>query len=241
MECSFQGNEFRDGDKNTQYFHHKASQCKKQNTIHGLLDENGVWKKGKQCYFSKLFSSDNQSEMEEALTGLACCVTTEMNTSLTILPSGEEVREVIFAMLPNKAPGIDGSHALFFQKFWHMLGVEVISFIQSWWGVEGGGIYLSVLNKTCIVLIPKRANPRSMKDFNLIILCNVLYKILSKTLGNRLKFILPAIISQNQKAFVPRQLITDNALVAVEIFHAMEREISNREGLCALKLDMSKA
>lgn len=40
-------NEIRDGDKNTMYFYHKASQRKRHNTIHGLLDENGVWKKGR--------------------------------------------------------------------------------------------------------------------------------------------------------------------------------------------------
>ncbi|XP_021742799.1 uncharacterized protein LOC110708884 [Chenopodium quinoa] len=41
-------NELRDGDKNTKYFHHKASQRKKRNAILGLFDEHGDWKNSKQ-------------------------------------------------------------------------------------------------------------------------------------------------------------------------------------------------
>lgn len=35
--------ELKDGDKNTQYFHHKASQTKKRNYIKGLVDTNSEW------------------------------------------------------------------------------------------------------------------------------------------------------------------------------------------------------
>ena len=91
------------------------------------------------------------------------------------------------------------------------------------------------------MLIPKCDNPTSMKDFRPIRLCNVVYKILSKTLANQLKGLLPTVISPNQSAFVPRWLMTDNALVAFEIFHAMKRRDIRGDGVCALKLDMSKA
>jgi hypothetical protein len=69
----------------------------------------------------------------------------------------------------------------------------------------------------------------------------VLYKIISKCLVNRLRPILGDIISENQSAFVPRRLITDNALLAFECLHFMEHGAKAQDPYCAYKLDLSKA
>jgi hypothetical protein len=97
------------------------------------------------------------------------------------------------------------------------------------------------LNATYIALIPKLKNPTKVTDYRLISLCNVLYKLISKVLANRLKKVLPHIISPKQSAFIPGRLIIDNILVAFEAMHTMDRRMKGREGFMALKLDMSKA
>ena len=68
----------------------------------------------------------------------------------------------------------------------------------------------------------------------------MLYKIFSKVLANRLKTILPHIISENQSTFTKEWLISDNK-VTFESLHCMQNHISIKDGFMAFKLDMGKA
>jgi hypothetical protein len=137
-----------------------------------------------------------------------------------------------------KAPGLDGMHSIFYKKLWDMVGDKVTEEVLA---VLNGGPMPEGWNDTCVVLIPNNSNPESMKDLRPISLCNVVYKLISKILANRLKIILDEIIPPNQSAFVPGRLITDNILLAYECTHFVKNKMSGREGYAAVKLDMSKA
>lgn len=76
---------------------------------------------------------------------------------------------------------------------------------------EGGN--LTLLNHTYIALIPKVHKPRKVTDYRPISLCNVIYRIIAKTMANRLKQILNDIISPTQSTFVPNRLITNNIIL----------------------------
>ena len=156
-------NDLRDGDKNTTYFHQKASQRKHYNAISGLFDDNNIWRDKEEdleelvsSYLSTLFSTESTTNLEQALEGLGTPVTEEMNTMLNTEPTSEEIKNALFQMHPNKAPGPDGMHALFFQKFWHIVGNDIIVFVRNWWR---GSVGLKEVNKTCVVLISECAHP----------------------------------------------------------------------------------
>ena len=141
-------------------------------------------------------------------------------------------------MGPTKAPRPDGMNALFYQKFWHIVGDDVIVTVLNF---LNNGTMLLEINYTYIVLIPKIKTPERISNYRPISLCNVIYKIISKMLANRLKLILPRLISSNQSAFVLGKLITDNVLVAYETLHSMHCRQTGKKESIALKLDISKA
>ena len=97
------------------------------------------------------------------------------------------------------------------------------------------------INRTHIALIPKIKSPESISEYRPISLCSVIYQLVSKVLTNRLKNILPLVISENQSAFQVGRVITDNSLVAFETLHYMKHHLTGRLDFMALKLDMSKA
>ncbi|KAA3474993.1 reverse transcriptase [Gossypium australe] len=103
------------------------------------------------------------------------------------------------------------------------------------------GSSLDEINRTLVVLILKTATPKNLKNFRPISLCTVIYKIIAKTIANRLKMVLEECIDDSQSAFVPGRLITDNVLLAYEVLHSLKNKRTGRKCFMALKLDMSKA
>ena len=165
-------------------------------------------------------------------------VTKDMNRSLSEKFTEDEVKVVLNQMAPLKSPGPDGMPPLFFQYYWDLVGKDITTYVLSF---LNSASLPENLNHTFITLIPKVKNPKLVFDFRPISLCNVLYKIFSKVLANRLKKILPHIITEHQSAFTKDWLILDNILVAFEWLHCLQNHKSFKGGFMALKLDMSKA
>jgi hypothetical protein len=140
------------------------------------------------------------------------------------------VEQALFQMSPNKAPGPDGFTAGFFQKHWTLVKDSVTNAVL---GFLNGGDMSEVVTQTVLVLISKVANPQELTQFRPISLCNVLYKICSKSLANRLRTILDDIISEEQSAFVPGCLITDNVLISYECIHYLRKK-KGKSGACAV-------
>lgn len=162
----------------------------------------------------------------------------KMNTQLVRRFEAAGVDLALSQMGPLKSPGPDGFAVCFYQQSWGLVRDEVCNAFLSF---LNGGAFDNSINKTFIALIPKVKNPSCITEYRPISLCNVLYKLIAKVLANRMKNVLPIIISQTQSAFIPGRLITDNILIAFEAFHFIDVRINGRQGFMALKLDMSKA
>jgi hypothetical protein len=105
----------------------------------------------------------------------------------------KEVRAALFMMGANKAPGPDGLSAGFYQHHWEVLGLAVTNAALNF---LNGGELPERVNRTTIVLIPKVNVPQEMKQFQPISLCNVIYKICSKFLANRMRGFLDEIVPE---------------------------------------------
>lgn len=148
----------------------------------------------------------------------------------------EEIREVLFHMPSNKSPGPDGFTPGFFKTSWSVIAKDFTVAVQSFFSK---GFLPKGLNSTILALIPKKDSATEMKDYRPISCCNVLYKIISKIIANRLKATLPQCISPNQPAFIKDRLLVENLLLATEIVKDYHRDdISPR---CAMKIDIAKA
>jgi hypothetical protein len=117
--------------------------------------------------------------------------------------------------------------AIFYKRFWGTVGDTVVKEVLH---VLQGGSIPEGWNETIVVLIPKIQNPDRLKDLRPISLCNVVYKLISKVIANRLKIILGEIFSPNQSAFVPGRLISDNSILAYEMSHFTRRK--RKERMC---------
>ena len=100
------------GDCNTKYFHSKASERRKKNTIVGLGDENGIWCDNIESivavavsYFEKLYTTSLPSCISEVTDTIPTRVTNKMNRTLIKEFTMEEVVAALQQMHPTKAPG----------------------------------------------------------------------------------------------------------------------------------------
>lgn len=137
-----------------------------------------------------------------------------------------------------KSLGLDDFNPSFNQKCWHIVSEEVTSIALKF---LNKGVFNKCINYTYIFLIPKICCPVNVSDFRPISLYNVIYKLVSKVLVNRLKQVLHEIISTTQSAFMPGRLITDNIIVAYEVLHSMKTRQRGKKGTMAIKLDILKA
>jgi hypothetical protein len=147
------------GDRNTSFFHAQASERKRKNTIKKLKGEDGVEVEGEEGlkalvtnYFSSLFTPMAGVDVERVLETVTPRVTNQMNALLTAEYTEDEIKRALDDMGDLKAPGADGMPAIFYKRFWGIVGDTVVKEVLH---VLRGGSISEGWNETIVVLIPK--------------------------------------------------------------------------------------
>lgn len=147
-----------------------------------------------------------------------------------------EIKAALWSIANHKSPGLDGFSSGFYKSAWSVVGDFVIAAVKEFFETRK---LLKQVNSTALVLIPKIDQPRSMKEYRPLACCNVLFKIITKIMANRLREVMPSIISAYQGAFVEKRSLNHNVFLCQELLHKYGRVgLSPR---CMIKVDIQKA
>jgi len=233
----------REGDRNTRYFHHATIIRKHTNRIRALYSDQAGWieeeddiRRELMQYFVARWTVPSTTYSTVSSFPPRNYVSSIQNSLLLNQVIEDEVKSALWSLAEDKAPGPNGFPPFFFRAYWDILWDDMVAAIQLFFNTA---TMSPNWKHTYIVLIPKQPDPSQTSHFRPINLCNILYKVCAKLLANRMKSILPQLISLEQGAFIGGRSISDNILLAQEFMHDLHRA-SQRHSLMAIKLDMER-
>ncbi|KAJ9536532.1 hypothetical protein OSB04_un000284 [Centaurea solstitialis] len=236
-------NWLRDGDHNTKFFHNVVKERKSRNFIRSIADANGRFVHDEDV--GTLFVEHFRNFLgiidplvDPTLPNGFFQTTLDFSDSLYMIRpiTDEEIKWAMFHIGNDKAPGSDGFTSKFFKSAWSVVGSDVQVAIHNFFY---SGRLTKELNHTLLCFIPKVPNATRVTDFRPISCCNVLYKVISKIIAERMKPFLSHLIGSDQSAFIPGRRISGNILMAHELVAGYQRDIGRPR--CAFKIDLRKA
>ncbi|KAF3668653.1 hypothetical protein FXO38_07989 [Capsicum annuum] len=211
-----------DGDANTAFFHASTLQRRRKNKITELVDDVGQVVRGEEPltnlimhHFTKLFTTSQNQSANIHLSPIHAnnVIQAEAYQILDTPLRDSEIHLAVKGFKPLKAPGPNGLHPLFYQKFWNEVGPKVISFYRN---IFSTSEIPNTHNTTLLCLIPKCRNASNLRNYRPIGLCNTSYKIITNIIVNKIKPILQDIISPSQASFLLNRRAADQAIIIQE-------------------------
>jgi hypothetical protein len=149
--------------------------------------------------------------------------------------TGKEVREAIFQMKHNKAPGPDGFPIEFYHVFWSLIKDDLMTVFRDF---HSGQLPIFSLNFAIITLIPKLKEVKMVQQCRPICMLHVGFKIFTKVMANRFTAVANRTIKPTQTTFLPGRYILEGVVILHETLHELRRK---RQSGIILKLDFEKA
>lgn len=237
----------KEGDQNTKFFHSTVKFRQKAQSFIGIKDLNGVTCTNHEQvaaaainFFQNLIGKiDTDVErcpitfLKELLpNSLPLDAVTELDRPIEI----SEIKDALFSIGDDKAPGPDGFPAIFFKVAWEVISADVTNAMLHFFSTSKMN---PGFNSTSIALVPKKSHVSDMSELRPIACCTVIYKTATQLLANRMKKFMPGLISKCQGAFIKGRDISDNILLAQELVKGYRR--SSLSPRCMLKVDIKKA
>eukprot|EP00253_Pinus_taeda_P030933 PITA_30933 len=151
----------------------------------------------------------------------------------------EEVSEFIKEMQNGEALGLDGFNVDFFKACWEIVKQDILDVVED---STKSKIVLRALNASFIALFPKQEKAMTPDRFRPIALCNLVYKIISKVIANRLKPLLPTLVSKEKAGYVEGRQILNNVIQAHNVVYSLKsnKQAAKEEGkIKGLKLTLN--
>lgn len=118
-----------------------------------------------------------------------------------------------------------------------MVGDFVVTFVRDIFEL---GLVPENMNGSLIYLIPKQAHHETISQFWPICLSNVIMKVISKVIANRLKPLMGDLIGHEQASFIPGRQTSNNIVMTQELLHSLHHR-KGRKGSMIIKVDLEKA
>ncbi|KAL3684100.1 hypothetical protein R1sor_002122 [Riccia sorocarpa] len=236
-----------EGDAPSKYFFALWKFKSKQETIRTLQREDGTVVEGREnilkeigCFYKNLYKEEGETnfareERSRVLGLIKAQVDQEENARMEAVPLEHEIEECVKTLAKDKAPGLDGVSADVLREMWTEAKTSCKEMLECFWETEQ---MTASAKKGVIKLIPKNEETSKLTNWRLITLTGITYKLASKILADRLKRLLPRLISGQQTGFVPGRTIFDNIL-ALKLGEEWVTETG--QGAMFLKLDFVKA
>ncbi|KAL2225785.1 UNVERIFIED_CONTAM: hypothetical protein Sindi_3018100 [Sesamum indicum] len=177
----------KEGDQCSRVFFRKIAQRRAGRRILQINDENGSTHIEPEevihefvSYYQNLLGGNRRQILVDInyLRPWARHIITNEEASHLCLPfTPKDVKNAVFDISEDKAPGPNGYSSGFFKAAWPVVGTEVTRAVLNFFTT---GKLLKQVNSTLLALIPKVHNPMTVGDFRPISCCNVLYKIIAK-------------------------------------------------------------